>query len=528
MASEKKEKGHDKTATSIINTLQLLRVILNMKSDSWILEQLANIQRLLEKPIRQDNPEIQDCLHTSDYELDGRRHIRPLIRRVLDALPQENKEEDEMEVETPSTEFVAFLTAVATEMTTGATPTTVYLGASINILWTLAQVRPAEIEQHIPQVMRTLQQKLAKDQVTVQQGAAPGQVGLQPGIRPGEGLPNALDAREMEISTQLVLKAIEIISLRMATLAEQRRPFLSVLASLVERSQNTKLCEKILNMVETWIFDWSEPWPTLKEKTAVLHKMLLFESRVDLTLLHKFLDLVIRVYEDPKITRTELTVRLEHAFLVGTRAQDVEMRNRFMNIFDRSLTKTANARLIYILTSQNWDTLSDSFWLSQAIQLIFGAIDMGLSLQLHPEDFKMMQPSLLFGTLGSDSRKDDLILDDKFQQFMASHRRFFLDIGDVKLRDVLDPLCQLQHTDSNVAYQVWVAIFPLCWSLLSRDDRNELEKGMVSLLTKDYHSRQMDRRPNVVQALLEGNVRAKPKCRMPSHVLKFLSKTYDA
>lgn len=527
LASEKTDKGDEKTATSIINTLQLLRVILNMKSDDWILSQLEHIQKLLEKPIRLDNPEIQDCLHASDFELDGHRQIRPLIRRILDALPHEHREEDEMEVETPSTEFIAFLTAVATEMTTSTTPAPVYLGPSINIFWTLAQVRPAEIEQHIPQVMRTLQQKLAKDQVTVQ-GAVPGQVALQPGVRPGEGGPNVLDAREMEISTQLVLKAIEIISLRMATLADQRRPFLSVLASLVERSQNTKLCEKILNMVETWIFDSNEPWPTLKEKTAVLHKMLLFETRSDPTLLHKFLDLVIRVYEDPKITRTELTVRLEHAFLVGTRAKDVEMRNRFMNIFDRSLTKTANARLIYILTSQNWDTLSESFWLSQAIQLIFGAIDMGLSLQLHPEDFKMMPPSQLFGTLSNDTRKDDLMLDDKFQQFMTSHRRFFLEIGDIRIRDVLDPLCQLQHTDPNVAYQVWVAIFPLCWSLLSRDDRNELEKGMVILLTKDHHSRQMDQRPNVVQALLEGNVRAKPKCRVPPHVMKFLCKTYDA
>jgi transformation/transcription domain-associated protein len=36
---------------------------------------------------------------------------------------------------------------------------------------------------------------------------------------------------------------------------------------------------------------------------------------------------VIRIYEDSKITRTELTVRLEHAFLIGARAQDVEMRN---------------------------------------------------------------------------------------------------------------------------------------------------------------------------------------------------------
>ena len=521
LVSDKADKPDEKMATSIINTLQIVRVILNTKTDDWVLTQLVQIQKLLEKPLRFENPEIQDCLHTSDEELDGGRRIRPLLKRVLDALPKENREEDEMEVETPSTEFINFISAVALEMMTAGN-----LISSTSIFWTLAAVRPAEIEQHIPHVMRALQQKLAKDQV-VPQAAAGGPMAQQQGLRPGEGAAG-LDAREMEISTQLTLKTIHIISLRMATLGDQRRPFLSVLASLVERSPNVKLCEKILEMVETWIFDSSEPWPTLKEKTAVLHKMLLWEMRPDPTLLHKFLDLVIRIYEDPKITRTELTVRLEHAFLVGTRAQDVEMRNRFMSIFDRSLTKTANARLIYVLTSQNWDTLSDSFWLSQAIQLIFGAIDMGTTIQLHSEDFTMGPPMKLFERSRTDPRKNDMMIDDKFEDFISNHRRFYAELGEVKIREIFEPLCQLQHTDANVAYEIWVALFPICWSLLPRDDRSELEKGMVTLLTKDYHQRQMDRRPNVVQALLEGQVRAKPKCKLPAHVMKFLSRTYDA
>lgn len=521
LVSDKADKADEKTVTSIINTLQIVRVIMNMKTDDWVLSQLAQIQKLLEKPLRLENPEIQECLHTSDEELDGKRYIRPLLKRIFDALPKENREEDEMEVDTPSNEFTTFLSAVALEMMTAGN-----LVSSISIFWTLAAVRPAEIEQHIPHIMRALQQKLAKDQVAPQ-AAAPGSMGLQQGMRPGEAA-SGLDAREMEISSQLTMKAIHIISLRMATLGEQRRPFLSVLASLVERSPNVMLCEKILEMVETWIFDSNEPWPTLKEKTAVLHKMLMWETRSDPTLLHKFLDLVIRIYEDPKITRTELTVRLEHAFLVGTRAQDVEMRNRFTSIFDRSLTKTANARLLYVLTSQNWDTLAETFWLSQAIQLILGAVDMGTTIQLHPEDFKMGPPMSFYGRSQTDSRKDSMTIEDTFDDFMSNHRRFYLELGEVKIREILEPLCQLQHTDSNVAYEIWVALFPLCWSLLPRDDRSELEKGMVTLLSKDYHQRQVDRRPNVVQALLEGQVRAEPKCKMPAHVVKFLSRTYDA
>lgn len=522
LASEKTDKTDEKTATTIINTLQLIRMILNTKSDEWIISKITQIQKLLEKCIRFESPEIQDSLHASDFELDGKRRVRPLVRRILDALPQESREEDDMVTETPSTEFVTFLSTVATETMTAGN-----LTAGIDAFWTLAQVRPTEIDQHIPQIMRALQQKLAKDQIQPQPAAAATPATSQ-GPRPAEGTQGGLDARELEISTQLILKTIQMISLRMATLGEQRRPYLSVLASLVERSQNTKLCEKILSMVESWVFNSNEPWPTLKEKTAVLHKMLLFEQRSDPFLLHKFLDLVIRIYEDQRITRTELTVRLEHAFLVGTRAQDVEMRNRFMKIFDQSLSKSANARLIYVLTSQNWDTLSDSFWLSQAIQLIFGAVDMTTPLHLHIEDFRTISLSQLFNHPISDGRKDDYIIDDNFRQLMTSHKAFMADIADVKTRELLEPLCQLQHTDRNVAYEVWVALFPLCWSVLLRDDRSELEKGMVTLLTKDYHSRQLGDRPNVVQALLEGIVRARPSCKLPPHVLKFLSRTYDA
>lgn len=519
LASEKTDKGDIKTTTSIVNTLQILRVVLNMKSDEWVVVQLPQIQKLLEKPSKMDNPEIQDCLHTSDKELDGDRNIRSMVQRIIEALPEETREEDDMEIDTPAKDFMNFISSIATT-TLGESN---YV-ASINMFETIARARPKEMETHIPHIMRALSTKLAKDQVA--QPAVP--PGMQPGMRPGEGQLNVLDEKEMELSTQLTLKAIWIVSSRMATLGDQRRPFLSVLASLVERSQNRKLCERILQMVETWVFYSSDPWPTLKEKTAVLHKMLLFETRSDPSLLHKFLDLVIRIYEDPKITRTELTVRLEHAFLVGTRAQDVDVRNRFMNIFDRSLTKTASARLIYVLTSQNWDTLAESFWLNQAIQLILGAVDMSSTVQLHREDFKMIPPAQLFGNSADDARKDDLMLDDKFEEFMVHHRRFYADLGEVKAREILEPLCQLQHTDPNVAYELWIALFPLCWSLLTRDDRSELEKGMVTLLTKDYHQRQVDRRPNVVQALLEGSVRAKPKCKIPSHVMKFLSRTYDA
>ena len=516
LTSDKTEKGDEKRVTNIVNALQVVRIVLDSKSDEWVLSQITQIQKLLSRPIRSENPEIQDAIHTADQELDDGREIRALLPRVLEVVPQEQKEEDEMEVETPATEFLKFISdTVNNTMSDGN------LVASINLCSTISTSRPKDIDQHIPLVMRALQGKLAKDQVQPQGPIPSGSV------RPGENPQVGSDKREHELATQMCLKAIDIISSRMSTLGEQRRPFLSVLASLVERSVNDGICEKILAMVDTWVFDSNEPFPTLKEKTAVLHKMLLFESRLKPALLHKFLDLVIRIYEHPKITKTELSVRLEHAFLIGTRAQDVEVRNRFMNIFDRSLTKTASARLIYVLTVQNWDTLAETFWLNQAIQLILGAVDMNSGIQLHDEDFTLPRPSKLFEAPSNDPRKDDVMLDDNFENFMLQHRRFYSAAGDVKSREVLEPLCQLQHLDPKLAYEIWMSLFPICWSILSRDDRSELEKGIVNLLTKDYHQRQLDRRPNVVQAIIEGTMRSQPRCKLPSHVMKFLAKTYD-
>lgn len=520
LASDKTDRNDEKTITSIINVLQLVRVILNFKSDTWVVSQIAFIQRILEKVIRFDHPEVQDCLHARDALLDGGRDIRPLLSRVIQALPLEIRDEDDMDVDAPDSSFMTFVVNAAT-----TTADNLNHVAGISIFWTLANTKPEKLDPHIPIIMRS-QSRLMKDQPSTTTGA-----GGQPTLPSSKGVEgnHAVDERDSELSTRLILKTVEIISLKMNDLGEQRRPFLLALASLVERSPNVRLCEKVLELCELWVFSPEQIFPTLKEKNAVLHKMLLFENpiRAENGLLHKFLDLVRRIYEDPKVARTELTVRLEQAFLIGTRAIDVDVRNRFLEIFDRSLTKTASARLIYVLTQQNWDSLAETYWLHQAVHLILGTIDGSAPLKLHGEDFKLTSIRDYFGDADANSNVQTVMLDDKFEKFMAQHRRFHSKLGAVRAEDVLEPLCQLQHTSEDVAHKLWIAMFPLCWSLLSLEDRRDLEKGLVALMTKDCNLRQMDQRPNVVQTLMEGAIIAKPKCKIPPQVMKWLTKTFD-
>ncbi|KAL6706246.1 transcription-associated protein 1 [Coniothyrium glycines] len=516
----KQEDKPDVFHTRMINTLQIVKVIVNVKSDDWMLQRNPQFQKILDKAIRSENADIQASIHAADVSEDGSMKLKPILKRILEVMPEPVTDDEGNSEESPSTDFINFLGAVATEALSNGS----YVCA-INVLWSLCQKRPEEIDQHIPSVMKAFQGKMAKDHLAAN-STAPGQP-VPPGTRP-EGTNALSDPREIEIQTDLVLKTIDILAARMNELGENRRPYLSVLASLVERSQTNSVCMKVLDLVEEWIFHSTEPVPTLKEKTAVLSKMLLFEHRQDTSLLTRFLDLVIRIYEDPKITRSELTVRMEHAFLIGTRAQDVEMRNRYMTIFDKSLSRTAASRLSYVLASQNWDTLSDSYWLSQVIHLMFGSVEMNTPAQLHTEDFRLIQPTTLFGYYSKDPRTADVMVDDELESLISGHRRFCHQLADVKVKDILEPLGHLQHTDSDLAHDIWIAFFPLAWTALTKDDQSDLEKGMAALLTKDYHSRQLDKRPNCVATLLDGIVHARPRVKFPPHIMKYLAQTYNA
>lgn len=96
------------------------------------------------------------------------------------------------------------------------------------------------------------------------------------------------------------------------------------------------------------------------------------------------------------------------------------------------------------------------------------------------------------------------------------------------MADLLIPLRELAHTDANVAYHLWVLVFPIVWVTLHKEEQVTLAKPMITLLSKDYHKRQQASRPNVVQALLEGLQLSHPQPRMPSELIKYIGKTYNA
>jgi hypothetical protein len=80
--------------------------------------------------------------------------------------------------------------------------------------------------------------------------------------------------------------------------------------------------------------------------------------------------------------RADWLTKLQRTFMTGLRCRDVTQRGKFVELFHRHVSKGLFDRLYYILALQDWEPLSDSFWLSQALDLLLASVDDTLELGL--------------------------------------------------------------------------------------------------------------------------------------------------
>ncbi|KAK3258235.1 hypothetical protein CYMTET_32712, partial [Cymbomonas tetramitiformis] len=118
--------------------------------------------------------------------------------------------------------------------------------------------------------------------------------------------------------------------------------------------------------------------------------------------------------------------------------------------------------------------------------------------------------------------------DGELQALCEQHVKFLQEMGKLQVADLIRPLREVAHHDGNMAYHLWVLVFPIVWATLKKEEQESLAKPMIHLLSKEYHQKQQWKRPNVVQALLEGISLSQPQPKIPAELIKFLGKTYNA
>lgn len=528
-----------------LNALEVLGVVLEWKKPEWILANLGYLHKLLEKCIKSDNHDIQEVLQ---------RVLRCILRAITPDVEAEAADDEDSDVKS----FISDLTSTVSDNLSD----TQSLAAGVTLSWTLANYKPATLDLLMPLIMRTFN-KLCKDHIAItHQGAQTTSKDL-----------SSSSGDEAKMTTKLLVKILNLCSMRISTLGDQRRIFLSLLAQLIERSLDKDTLEKIIRIVKLWVFSRTDLFPTTKEKAAILAKMMVFEIRGEPVLSKELYQIIVAIFEDDTFSCTELTVRMEQPFLVGTRSSEVSIRRKLMSILNNSLEKDIAKRLYYVIHEQNWEYLADYPWLNQALQLLFGAFDFDQKIELVDEN--KLAPVTLFpysegsvdatdavdGNIQANNPADDAMdvengdngengdgdgengnINTSLQnanlavgnvglvaqsQFFHQHNQFLSTLEDLSAADVLEPLIDLFYQSSETVHRVWCTIFPIAFKAISEQEHLDFTRFLVILLSKDYHIRQIDSRPNVVQSLLEGVARTEV-LQLPPFAVECLASNFDA
>ncbi|CAO2831293.1 unnamed protein product [Amaranthus hypochondriacus] len=352
-----------------------------------------------------------------------------------------------------------------------------------------------------------------------------------------------------------IKSVLKLIGERVMLVPEYKRSITQILHALLsEKVADASVLLCILDVIKGWIEnDYCKPtaagtattFLNAKEIVSFLQKL----SQVDKQAFSplqleewdkKYLELLYGICADsnryPHSMRQDVFQKVERQFMLGLRAKDPETRKKYFMLYHESLGKTLFARLQYIIQFQDWDALSDVFWLKQGLDLLLALLVEEQSITLAPNTARL-QPLVASSTIPDVSAMQHQVADVSevpdavpltFEGLVHKHGHFLNKMGRLQVADLLMPLKELAHTDANVAYHLWVLVFPIVWVSLNKDEQVALAKPMISLLSKDCHKKQQAHRPNVVQALLEGLQLSHPQPRMPSELIKYIGKTYNA
>ena len=79
---------------------------------------------------------------------------------------------------------------------------------------------------------------------------------------------------------------------------------------------------------------------------------------------------IARVFRrDESLSGSDITSKLEPAFLSGMRCTQPLIRAKFFEVFDTSMKRRVYERLLYICCSQNWEAMGSHFWIKQCTEV---------------------------------------------------------------------------------------------------------------------------------------------------------------
>ncbi|XP_074476900.1 transformation/transcription domain-associated protein isoform X1 [Sebastes fasciatus] len=383
------------------------------------------------------------------------------------------------------------------------------------------------------------------------------------------------------VTSELVMLSLDLVKTRLSVMSmEMRKNFIQViLTSLIEKSPDPKILRAVVKIVEEWVKNNSpmaaNQMPNLREKSILLVKMMTYiEKRFpdELELNAQFLDLVNYVYRDESLSGSDITSKLEPAFLSGLRCTQPLIRAKFFEVFDSSMKRRVYERLLYICCSQNWEAMGSHFWIKQCIELLLAVCErntiIGTSCQgsMLPSITNVInladshdRAAFAMATHvkqeprereNSETKEEDVEIDielapgdqtaipktkeqaerdagNQLHMLTNRHDKFLDSLREVKTGALLNALVQLCHISTPLAERTWVQLFPRLWKILSDRQQHALSGEMSPFLCSGSHQAQRDCQPSALNCFVEAMSQCVPPIPIRPCVLKYLGKTHN-
>ncbi|CAJ1080707.1 transformation/transcription domain-associated protein isoform X2 [Xyrichtys novacula] len=443
--------------------------------------------------------------------------------------------------------------------TSNTNPTQLF--GTLMILKSACSYNASYIDRLISVFMRSLQ-KMVREHLSPQQA--------NPGV-----------TETSTVTSELVMLSLDLVKTRLSVMSmEMRKNFIQViLTSLIEKSPDPKILRAVVKIVEEWVKNNSpmaaNQMPNLREKSILLVKMMTYiEKRFpdELELNAQFLDLVNYVYRDESLSGSDITSKLEPAFLSGLRCTQPLIRAKFFEVFDASMKRRVYERLLYICCSQNWEAMGSHFWIKQCIELLLAVCERNTIISTSCQG--SMLPSITnvinladshdraaFAMAthvkqeprereNSETKEEDVEIDielapgdqtaipkskeqserdtgNQLHMLTNRHDKFLDSLREVKTGALLNALVQLCHISTPLAERTWVQLFPRLWKILSDRQQHALSGEMSPFLCSGSHQAQRDCQPSALNCFVEAMSQCVPPIPIRPCVLKYLGKTHN-
>lgn len=345
--------------------------------------------------------------------------------------------------------------------------------------------------------------------------------------------------------------------------AEHRKLFLSTVVELMagnpvrQGQTHSGILFSVMHLLRDWLLDNTKDYLNPKESLVLLQRL----AQVDR--LHAIPGSLRQVWDRDflgflytLITEKsengfgdDVFTKVERPFCCGLQNSDPVVRGKFFKLYSQRIPRDLFERLKYIIQTQEWEFLSNTFWLKHAVALLFDCLHMKDPVTLaynsaHIPQLFDYKDSLILptkdksgGTSGENDPKPDSNssrrgFDDSIpsgtSEMLRSHLKFLEKGSNLRSESLVSCLIEQVQTDPFVAHHLWVLLFPIVWTSLEKDQQTGLAKPIIQLLSKEHHIRQSLLRPTVGQTLLDGISMSQPQPKIPAEMIKYMGRHFHA